>query len=161
MNWGLSNNLETAFPDIVPAERHKAELPQTIDPQWLAGFVSAEGCFYVAVTNSKQNSVVSLVFILTQDNRDAKLMELIREYLGCGHVYENRTWINLRVSKFDDITLNIIPFFKKYRIMGVKSLDFNDFCQVADMMKEKKHFTKEGLEQIRKIKAAMNKGRKI
>ena len=64
-------------------------------------------------------------------------MELIREYLGCGHVYENRTWINLLVSKFDDITLNIIPFFKKYRIMGVKSIDFNDFCQVADMMKEK------------------------
>lgn len=45
--------------------------------------------------------------------------------------------------------------------MGVKSLDFNDFCQVADIMKEKKHFTKEGLEQIRKIKAGMNKGRKI
>ena len=31
--------------------------------------------------------------------------------------------------------------------------DLADFCQVAEMMKVKKHITLEGLEQIRKIKA--------
>ena len=37
--------------------------------------------------------------------------------------------------------------------------DLADFCQVAEMMKVKKHITLEGLEQIRKIKAGMNRGR--
>ena len=161
MNWGLSDKLQTAFPDIVGVERPKFELTQKIDPQWLAGFVAAEGCFYVSVTNSKPNSVVTLVFILTQDSRDEKLMLLIGEYLGCGHVYKNRTWINLLVSKFDDINLKIIPFFKKYKIKGVKALDFVDFCKVAVKVEQKKHLTAEGLEEIRKIKVGMNKGRKI
>jgi hypothetical protein len=59
------------------------------------------------------------------------------------------------------LTEKIIPFFVKYSIIGVKSLDFYDWCKVAELMKEKKHLTNEGLTQIRKIKAAMNTGRKI
>ena len=40
----------------------------------------------------------------------------------------------------------------------MKALDFKDFCVVADMMKDKKHLTKEGLQEIKKIKAGMNRG---
>jgi hypothetical protein len=43
----------------------------------------------------------------------------------------------------------------------VKALDFNDFCQVAKMMKDRIHLsTPEGIEQIKKIVAGMNRGRK-
>ena len=31
---------------------------------------------------------------------------------------------------------------KKYPILGVKALDFADFCKVAELMQEKKHLTK-------------------
>ena len=62
------------------------------------------------------------------------------------------------VYQFKDIVIKIIPFFKKYRMHGVKGLDFADFCKAADIMKEKRHLTEEGLEQIRKIKAARGKG---
>ena len=65
------------------------------------------------------------------------------------------------VTKFDDIVNIIIPFYNKYPIHGVKALDFKDFCLVAEMMKEKKHLTQKGLELIRKIKAGMNRGRKL
>jgi hypothetical protein len=41
-----------------------------------------------------------------------------------------------------------------------KLLDFKDFCVVASLMKDKHHFTKEGLEQIKEIKKGMNEGRK-
>ena len=44
---------------------------------------------------------------------------------------------------------------------GVKYEDFKDFCLVAEMMKENKHLTSEGLEQIRKIKVGMNRGRNV
>lgn len=53
----------------------------------------------------------------------------------------------------------IIPFFEKYPILGEKSRDFKDFCKVAEQMKQKKHLTKEGLDQIREIKEGMNTGR--
>ena len=64
---------------------------------------------------------------------------------------------DFRITKFDDIVNIIIPFCKKSPIEGVKVNDFNDFCKAAELMKENKHFMIEGLEQIRKIKAGMNK----
>jgi hypothetical protein len=50
-------------------------------------------------------------------------------------------------------------FFQNYPLQGVKLLDFNDFCKIADFMKNKSHLTSEGLEQIRHIKSGMNRGR--
>ena len=52
---------------------------------------------------------------------------------------KNKTWIEYRVTKIADITQKVIPFFNKYSIVGVKALDFADFCKVAEMMKNKAH----------------------
>ena len=114
MNRGLSKMQSKAFPDVVPVERPFGELTKKIDPQWLAGFTSGESCFYVKITASPTYSVgycVTLVFQLQQDFRDAELMVCIKEFLGCGHVYKNRTWIDFKVRKFVDIIEKIIPFF--------------------------------------------------
>jgi hypothetical protein len=53
----------------------------------------------------------------------------------------------------------VVPLFNKYPILGVKSKDFEDWCKVAELMKEKKHLTEEGLSKIRIIKSGMNRGR--
>ena len=70
-------------------------------------------------------------------------MRSLVEFLKCGVIFffKNREAIYFRVTKFHDITDKIIPFFEKYRIYGVKALDFADFCQVAELMKNKKHLT--------------------
>ena len=62
-------------------------------------------------------------------------------------------------KNFKILKKKIIPFFNKYKIQGVKQLDFLDFCKIVELMKNKAHLTKEGLAQIRKIKAGMNKAR--
>lgn len=54
-----------------------------------------------------------------------------------------------------DITLNILPFFAKYPLHGSKLADYNDFCEVAKIIDTKAHLTKEGLDQISKIKPGM------
>jgi hypothetical protein len=40
INKGLSEELQNAFPNIVSVARPIIELPENIDPDWLAGFVS-------------------------------------------------------------------------------------------------------------------------
>lgn len=55
----------------------------------------------------------------------------------------------------------MIPFFFKYPIAGIKYLDFQDFCKVANIMKEKGHLTIEGSDAILKIKEGMNTGRVV
>jgi hypothetical protein len=49
------------------------------------------------------------------------------------------------VDRLSDITDKIIPLFKKYPIEGVKAKDFADFCEVAELMKNKAHITEVGL----------------
>ena len=104
---------------------------------------------------------VILELKLTQHSRDENLLLAIRDNLDCGGVYKNRNAFDYRVTKFADILGKIIPLFKKYRIRGVKEHDFCDFCRAAELMELKKHLTEDGLEEIRQIKAGMNRGRKF
>lgn len=87
-------------------------------------------------------------------------MKSIIKYFECGNLLKKRETVHFTITKFTDLTQKIIPFFKKYSVLGVKSKDFADWCQAADLIKNKAHLTAEGLDQIRKIKAGMNKGRK-
>ena len=128
----------------------------------MAGFTCAEGCFFVVV--GKSNSCrtgfrVKLVFSLVQHKRDEQLMRSFIEYFKCGQVIKDRDTYKFLVIKFSDQTEIIIPFFQKYPIIGVKCKDFEDFSKVAELMKSGAHLTPDGLENVRKIKAGMNKGR--
>lgn len=50
----------------------------------------------------------------------------------------------------------ITTFFTKYPIGGVKLLDFQDFCKIANIMEEKGHLIIEGTDAIIRIKEGMN-----
>jgi len=88
-------------------------------------------------------------------------MKSLAKHFGCGNYYSwsTRSLGEFQVKNFSDVLEYIIPFFEKYPISGIKYLDFADFCQVAELMKESKHLTKEGLEEIKRIKQQMNSGR--
>jgi hypothetical protein len=53
----------------------------------------------------------------------------------------------------------VIPIFEEFKLHGVKSKNFEDFKKVALLMKNKVHLTREGLDEIKKIKGGMNKNR--
>ena len=164
MNLGISPDLKKAFPDRISVIRPVVKDQTIYDPNWFAGFTSAEGSFIVRILKSSKSKYwfnISLKFKLTQHSRDELLMKSLIEYLNCGIVYKYRDAFDYVVTKFTDIETKIVPFFQKYPIQGVKSLDFQDFCKVVELIKEKRHLTKEGLEQISKIKAGMNQGREL
>ena len=164
LNKGLSDDIKSTFSGIAPIARPLGIHHIIQDSYWLAGFASAEGCFTIFISNSSTNSTksrVHLKFILTQHSRDEQLMRSIIEYFGCGKAYKRSSSnaIDFVVGRLSDIINKIIPFFKDNPILGNKAKDFEDWCKVAEMLKEKKHLTLEGLEQIRKIKKVMNRGR--
>ncbi len=162
MNNGLSEPLKEAFPDITFALRPKKENISIYNPQWLAGFTSGEGSFGVKVRNANGNSkvYVELIFQINQHDRDKQLLACIAEYLKCGKVYKHSmNAVVYRVSKTSYLTEIIIPFFLKHPLLGIKALDFKDFCSISALTKNKAHYTKEGLDQIIHIKAYMNRGR--
>lgn len=164
MNRGLSPKLKLAFPDVVQAIRPAVLDKKIQDPHWLAGFTSAEGCFQIRIFKSKTNigEAALLIFSVAQHLRDEQLIKSFIAYLQCGRVEIRKdNTVEYKVTKLNDTINKIIPFFLKYLVIGVKYQDFTDWCKVAEMMKDKKHLTEEGLEQIKKIKDGINKERKI
>lgn len=77
------------------------------------------------------------------------------------YIYETENAVNFQITNFTDIINIIIPFFERYSIQGLKSLDFVDFKLVANMILDKKHLNPEGLDKILQIKAGMNKSRLV
>jgi hypothetical protein len=90
-------------------------------------------------------------------------MNYLVSYFDCGKVRKrpDQLAVDYIVTKIEDLTDKVIPFFEKYPIIGVKALDFEDFCKAAKLMKTKAHLTASGLEQTRKLKVGMNTGRKM
>jgi len=86
-------------------------------------------------------------------------MRSLVNYFDCGNIYKKREEVDFQITKLSDLHEKVIPFFQKYPILGVKRLDYLDFCRVAELMRNKAHLIEEGLVEIRKIKAGMNKGR--
>ena len=141
-----------------------------LDPQWVSGFVSGEGCFTVGIKKESKailGETSWLRFMLTQHNRDTDLIKSFVNFFKCGKINEASLkrgdavyfTVQKRALRADLINI-IIPFFDKYPIRGVKVKDFQDFQKVAELMSYKKHLTRDGLDQILKIKNVMNTNRK-
>lgn len=166
MNLGLSDMLKSEFDGHIPVEKPLIDNNNIIiDPNWISGFVSAEGNFDVRIpsTNSKLGYRVQLRFRISQHNRDFKLMEKIVEYFGCkqGKIYKygGKSAVSLTIVDFADITNIIVPFFNKYPILGIKLYDYLDWCKIHNLMINRLHFTVQGIDSIRNIKSGMNTGR--
>jgi hypothetical protein len=162
LNWGLSEKFKETFPNMIPVVRPKVNISEIKDVYWLIGFVEGEGSFMVIIQKSKNKKTtdnIGLKFVITQHSKDSVLFDNISNYLGCGRCYFNRNEVYLIVSTFSDINNKIISLFNKYPLLGTKKEDYLDFCKVAELIKSKDHLTKEGIENIKRIKSNMNSKR--
>ena len=160
LNNGLSDELKFAFPNLIPVIRPKVTYitPRIKNPYWLSGFVDAEVCFFVSLTNNYTG--IGLIFKVTQ-HRDTYLLKEFLSYFNCGRnsLCSSKAGDYI-VTKFSSINNNILPFFNKYPVLGSKSLDFSDLKKVAaELIENKVHLTPEGFKFIKEIKSGMNKGR--
>jgi hypothetical protein len=158
INKGLSSNLKTAFPGILPAKRPLIENLKIPNQYWLTGLIEGEGCFMIKKLNSLSitGSGVHLCFQVTQHIRDTYLMESLIKFLDCGNIYKAREGVDFRVSSIFDIMEKIIPFLAKYPLQGVKKEDFNIFKKAANLIYNKEHMTPLGLKKIKQLKLNLN-----
>ncbi len=154
LNLGLSEILKFSFPATIPVPRPQLKLPEKLDPEWIAGFTSGDGCFFVNVVKGRNKSGIGvrLGFQITQHIRDKELLKSFIFYFkpplkqGSG-IYtgpRNKNYGHFVCTKFEDNYNKILPFFSQYLIRGTKYMDFLDWVKVAEVMQQKKHLTEEG-----------------
>ncbi len=166
MNLGITDLLKNSFPNIPKVEKPLVKNTTIFDYNWISGFIARDGCFMVNISKAKTNKLgfqVRLCFQLTQHSREELLIKNLAEFMNCGNIYNRaaKNAIDYKVLNIENILEIIIPLFKQYPILGVKSQDFSDWCKVADLIKQKAHLTKEGLDQIKKIQSNINRSRGI
>ena len=64
-----------------------------------------------------------------------------------------------RVRSIKHLLENIVPFFQKHSLKTQKNIDFKKFRRILLIMEAGDHLKPEGVEEIRRITAQMNRGR--
>ena len=129
----------------------------------MAGFTTGDGSFYLIIRANELNKIprTDIGFTITQHSRDMLLLEKFITFFNCGRIKKDSRYSvhYFVVTNIKDITKKIIPFFKKYNTKGIKHLNFEDWCQGAEIIKSKSHLSKEGVEHIRTLQSNMKNRR--
>jgi hypothetical protein len=84
------------------------------------------------------------LFKITQHKIDEELLIAIKQYLNFGYCYLRKAenTADLKGTKITEISQIIISFFTNYLVLGVKFLDFKDWCLISEMVKKRTSFRK-------------------
>ena len=130
---------------------------------YLAGFTDGEGSFNVSFRPRPDFIMpwkVSLCFNVSQ--KDKVILTLFKRHLACGTLRSRQDGVwYYEVNNLNAIFENVIPFFERFGFLSAKKKrDFAKFKQIANLMKDKKHLTYEGIREILEIREEMNDGGK-
>jgi hypothetical protein len=129
-------------------------------PEWVVGFVDAEGCFHVSVQRHPEMTAGYQVvpeFVVVQHERDISVLHALKRFFGCGVVRRNHgDRFAFRVRSLSDLE-RVCEFFVKRPLKTKKNVDCRKFMKVLRLMKEKRHLQREGLLEIISIVVMMNR----
>ena len=133
-----------------------------LEAQWIVGFVDGEGCFQVSINPHGEMTVGFQVlpeFTVVQHKRDVQILHALKAHFGCGVVRVNhQDRMAYRVRGQEHLRERIIPFFMNHPLKTKKNVEFLKFRDVLFLMEKGAHLTADGLAEIRKITASMNRG---
>ena len=133
-----------------------------LDAQWITGFVDGEGCFFVGINKNPEMTAGYQVlpeFTVVQHERDVQILHAFKDHFGCGVVRRNHGDRKAyRVRSIKHLLEHIVPFFVKHPLKSKKRADFEKFRRILLMMEAGDHLKSEGVEEIRRIAAQMNRG---
>jgi LAGLIDADG endonuclease len=130
---------------------------------YLAGFADGEGSFNVSFRPRNDYRLpwkISLCFNISQ--RDPTILTQFKRHLVCGTMRQRQDGVwYYEVNHLLPILQNVIPFFERFQFLSAKKKrDFAKFKQLAELMREGRHLTREGVEQVLAIRREMNNGGK-
>jgi hypothetical protein len=137
INKGISSSVSAAFPGVIGIQKESFNLPDSLNPYWVSGFVAGDGGFSIGIRSEKGQ--IYFRFHVTQHSRDLSLMKLFINFFDCGKVNlrSKTNRCDYYVQDYLQIFNNIIPHFDKYPLCNAKSLDYSDFKKALELYKDR------------------------
>ena len=128
---------------------------------YLAGFTDGEGSFNVSFRPRQDYPLpwkVSLCFNISQ--RDPVILSLFKRHLECGTMRQRQDGVwYYEVNNLQAILDNVIPFFRRFHFLSAKKKrDFAKFVELAELFRAGRHLSREGIEEVLRIRREMNDG---
>ena len=128
---------------------------------YLAGFTDGEGSFNVSFRPRQDYPLpwkVSLCFNISQ--RDPVILSLFKRHLECGTMRQRQDGVwYYEVNNLHAILDNVIPFFRRFHFLSAKKKrDFAKFVELAELFRAGRHLSREGIEEVLRIRRGMNDG---
>jgi hypothetical protein len=165
---GLNDNIKLIYPKIKPIIKPTfVASMRMLNLHWISGFSQADSSFGLNSTKLVRNKLgwtFQPQFRITQHERDLVVLKRILLTLGCGGLVNpsiGRDRYTFSVSNRKDLINIIIPHFTKYLIYGAKLLDYNDFVKGLNIIRNKGHLSKMGLNKLKELALNMNSRRKF
>lgn len=129
-----------------------------LHPNWVTGFVDAEGCFSIVIEKPNSLTKVKASFEINLHEKDKDILNKIKSFFGVGAVYHrpDRKISVYRVTKINYIKDVIIPHFTNYPLISKKRVDFLLWSEVIKLILNKDHL--EGFLKILSYYASINRG---
>lgn len=160
LNNKLPSSLQTAFPNVIPAERGEMEIITNItEPQWLVGFIAGDGSLSASSKNTKRNAF-RVRFLITQHARDLELLKVIKSYFGeIGGIYKNGGSYNYEVGSYKDCYNFILPFLLNNPIpyVSLKYKNFKIWEEILNILISGEHNSEIGVTKINALLSTLNK----
>ena len=120
----------------------------TLDNAWLSGFTDAKGCFTSSVLTSKKNkNIIAVRYIIAQKN-DKEFSQNVAILLD-GYITYIKSYNGYNtVVNFGKLG-KILNYLKNYPLKTKKLISYSRWLKVYYLVKDKKHFTPEGITIIR------------
>ena len=133
---------------------------EKLDANWIVGFVDGEGCFHIAINKLEKMTLgwqVLPELRVVQHEISEEILHKIKSYFGFGSVVVNNgDRKEFRVRGLKNLN-HVVYFFNQYKLHTAKKRNFELFSEVINMMNNKEHLTKEGLDVIANIISIMNR----
>ena len=96
----------------------------TLNPNWIVGFVDGDGHFGVS------NDSKTFYFVVSQDKRSVNVLYAIKSFFKCGSVHKaGKNMTEYKVSSKKHLENIIVPFFQKWPLKTSKKKSFEIFVK--------------------------------
>ena|SRR5690349_15376598 len=90
----------------------------------------------------------------------AELLRTIQEKWkwGCGSIRPDRSdkTLKFEIRNVSELVAKVLPHFKAYPLMSSKQADFERFARICELVSDRRHLDREGLEEIVRLAMEMN-----
>lgn len=128
---------------------------------YIAGFADGEGSFNVSLkkrNDYKGSWKLTASFNISQ--KDRVILAFIKKQLRCGTLRERKDGVvYYEVTNITSLYEHVIPFFREFGFLSArKKKNFSIFKQIVNKMYHKEHLTKQGFEEILRLREQLNQG---